>query len=310
MKAFTREDLGRLYRSPKDSHKGQNGRMLVIGGSKLFHAAIFWSADVASRVVDLVHFSSPARENGEAVRQRAKQVFWDGIVVDWERVREYVKEDDCVLIGPGMPRDDGLEEGEMRTVEVVDGLLSEFGDKRFVVDGGALQEVDPELLTRSMIITPHQGEFVRLLSKLPSGQLRVEEFKHCVEAINGGDEAKMEELLTIVRNVSERLKGVTILLKGKRDLVYRARKNIGDESDECYVIEGGNEGLTKGGTGDVLAGLTGAFYCKSEAASSAAAASLVLKTAADRLYEKVGPYYNTSELAGEVGPTLHDLVRM
>src|SRR3990167_315579 len=116
----------KIYRPARDSHKGQNGRLLVIGGSELFHASIFWAADVASRIVDLVHFSSPAMENNELVRKKAKEGFWNGIVVPWEKVEEYIREDDCVVIGPGMPREEGRGEGERPTKEIVDGLLQKF----------------------------------------------------------------------------------------------------------------------------------------------------------------------------------------
>ena len=85
-----------------NSHKGENGRVLVIGGSRLFHAASFWSACMASKIVDMVHFSSPMIENNELMRVRAKAKFWEGIVVPWEEVEHYIEEDDCVLIGPGM----------------------------------------------------------------------------------------------------------------------------------------------------------------------------------------------------------------
>ena len=47
----------------KTSHKGQNGRLLIIGGSHLFHAASFWALQVASRIVDLVHYSSTVENN-------------------------------------------------------------------------------------------------------------------------------------------------------------------------------------------------------------------------------------------------------
>ena len=72
MKIFSTKDLEKLNKYPKDSHKGQNGRMLVIGGSKLFHSSIFWTADVASKIVDLVHFSSPVMENNDLMRKKAK----------------------------------------------------------------------------------------------------------------------------------------------------------------------------------------------------------------------------------------------
>ena len=60
-----------------DSHKGENGRVLVIGGSKLFHAASFWAAAMASKIVDMVHFSSPVMENNELRRVQAKSRFWE-----------------------------------------------------------------------------------------------------------------------------------------------------------------------------------------------------------------------------------------
>ena len=165
MKFFDPQIMQAVYRPSPDSHKGQNGRLLVIGGSKLFHASIFWAADVASKIVDLVHFTSPVMENNDLVRQKAKAGFWNGIVVPWEKVGEYIEEDDCILIGPGMPRNDGLSDYETPTAEIVNELLKNYPDKKWVVDGGALQEMDPNLLNGRMIITPHQGEWERLLSK-------------------------------------------------------------------------------------------------------------------------------------------------
>ena len=58
--------------------------------------------------------------------------------------------------------------------------------------------------------------------------------------------------------------------------------------------------MTKGGTGDVLAGLAAALYCKNDAFLSASAASFINKKAGDSLYEKVGPNFNASDLVTEV----------
>ncbi len=103
MKKVTQKDLHNLYIPPRDSHKGQNGRLLIIGGSHLFHAASLWALTVASRIVDLVHYAS-VPENNEIVA-RTKSEFRNGIVIPRNQVDEYVKEDDCILIGPGMTRD-------------------------------------------------------------------------------------------------------------------------------------------------------------------------------------------------------------
>lgn len=286
MKVITKVDVQKLYRPPWDSHKGQNGRLLVIGGSELFHASIFWAADIASRIVDLVHFSSPVSENNALVRKRAKEKFWSGIVVPWRRVEEYIREDDCVVIGPGMPRRDGLEPGEMPTDEIVNRLFKKFPDKRWVVDGGAVQEMDPQLLNEHMIITPHLGEFKRILGrsagKIPNTNIQVE---------------KMGKLLC---DFSSKHNGVAVLLKGEKDIVCKGKKWV--------MVEGGNEGMTKGGTGDVLAGVVGAFSCKNEGFLAASAGSFINKRAGDRLYKRVGPFFNASDLVREIPLVMSDVL--
>ncbi|MBI3342977.1 hypothetical protein HY032_02380, partial [Candidatus Gottesmanbacteria bacterium] len=108
MNTLTIHDLQRLYVPPRESHKGQNGRLLVIGGSHLFHAASLWALTVASRIVDLVHYSS-VPENNEIV-QKAKEEFRNGIVVRREDLDLYIEEDDCILIGPGMERTSDTED--------------------------------------------------------------------------------------------------------------------------------------------------------------------------------------------------------
>src|SRR3989338_8337908 len=102
MKQFSPEILKKLYIPSPSSHKGQNGKLLIIGGSHLFHAASLWSLNVASRIVDMVYYSS-VPENNEIV-MLAKKEFRDGIVVPRERIEDYINEADCVMIGPGMVR--------------------------------------------------------------------------------------------------------------------------------------------------------------------------------------------------------------
>jgi NAD(P)H-hydrate repair Nnr-like enzyme with NAD(P)H-hydrate dehydratase domain len=216
--------LERLYRPPEDSHKGENGKLLVIGGSKLFHASIFWSAEVAVKIVDLVHFTSPAMENNDLVRIKAKEKLWSGIVVPFEEVETYIEEDDVILIGPGMPREEGLMEGERPTKEIVDGLLSKFPDKKWVVDGGALQEVEPGLLNGKMIVTPHQKEFERLLGKMDEGEATLNALKISEDTENFRTRIDQISVAEVVAEVSKTLKECTILLKGKTDLVVGGRK--------------------------------------------------------------------------------------
>src|SRR4030042_678865 len=121
MEQVTAEDIRKLYIPPSGSHKGQNGRLLIIGGSHLFHAASLWALEVASRIVDLVHYSS-VPENNELVG-KIKSEFRDGIVVPRSDVDSYIEEDDVILIGPGMTRDS-------ETKELTDRLLKKYPNKQ------------------------------------------------------------------------------------------------------------------------------------------------------------------------------------
>jgi len=259
------QDLTRYFSQlsiPQDkSHKGENGKLLLIGGSKLFHAASKWSLDIASKFVDMVFYSSVS-ENNELVRQ-AKEEFWNGIVIDRAAIEDYIQEADVVLIGPGMERN-------KETQLVVNVLLEKYGDKKWVIDAGALQMVDPNLINENHILTPHAKEMERFVKSLFDYNLKLEDIKS------------------------------TIVLKGKVDLITYFEDNIRKE----IQVEGGNPGMTKGGTGDVLAGLIAALYCTNYAHVSAVIGSYINKKAGDDLYKTVGPFFNTSDLVSQVPKTL------
>jgi len=204
--------------------------------------------------------------NEEIVRKQ-KHRFHDGIVVPKDKLEEYIKEADCVVIGPGMER--GKE-----TKNKVDRLLKKYPEKKWVVDGGALQMMDKKLLTKTMIITPHIKEFKRLFDIEPN-------------EVN-------------VRKMAEQYDCV-IVLKGRKDIVC--------SKTECVVNTTGNEGMTKGGTGDVLAGLIGALYCKNKAFLSASCGVYLNGLAGDRLYVQLGPYFNASDLVKEIPKVMNETIR-
>lgn len=247
--------------------KGDNGRVLVIGGSELFHAASFWSASMASRLTDMVHFTSPVMTNNELMRMRAKEKFWDGIVVPYEEVNHYIEEDDCILIGPGMER------GRV-TKSIIDSLLIKYPTKKWIIDGGALQEVDPALLTVSMIITPNAKELSILTGKLEHGN-------------------------------PEKLP-CTILAKGPTDTITPST-DLRSHGFADLRIVGGSPGMTKGGTGDVLAGLLAGLYAKSSAFPSCVVASYTCKLASETLEPQLGPYFSPLDLITQIPKTLTSL---
>lgn len=260
----TKDDLKQLHIPQPDSHKGQNGKLLLIGGSKLFHAASLWSLTVSSRIVDLVHYAS-VPENNEIVRN-AKEEFRNGIVIPRADIHNYIKEDDVILIGPGMER-------TKETEELTNTLVTKYPNKQWVIDAGALQMIDPILIPQNAILTPHHQEFALLQKKVP-GITTPEQLAlqfHCI-----------------------------IVLKGVVDIITN-----GVETKE---VVGGNAGMTKGGTGDVLAGLIAALATTNDPYISAAAGSFINKTAGDELYKTVGMFFNTTDLANQIPKTMKKLL--
>lgn len=271
MTDFDTSELKKLYVPLPSSHKGQNGKLLIIGGSKLFHAASLWSLKVASRVVDMVFYSS-VPENNQIV-QKAKEEFRNGIVVKRDQLEGYINEADCILIGPGLPRKEGQEEGDDDTKELTGKLFRKYPKKKWVIDGGSLQTIKPEVIPKNSILTPHQGEFEKLFGVKPTSNSILEMSKK---------------------------HSIVILVKGQVDIAC--------SPDKCISIKGGNAGMTKGGTGDVLAGLVAALYCKNEAFLSACAGSYINKKAGESLFKKVGYYFNSSDLVDEIPKVMNEMI--
>jgi hydroxyethylthiazole kinase-like uncharacterized protein yjeF len=276
MKPLVLSDIKSIYLPPPDSHKGQNGKLLIIGGSHLFHAASLWSLTVASRIVDLVHYAS-VPENNEIVEQ-IKVEFRNGIVVSRDHIDDYIQEDDCILIGTGMTRDE-------ETKNLTDQLLKAYPNKQWVIDAGALQMMDLSLIPEHAILTPHHGEFEGVWGKAVNNQL---------SAFNN-----IELLEERVRKFSEKFQCV-VLVKGEKDI-------ISENGGECWEVSGGNAGMTKGGTGDVLAGLIAALATKNDPIQATLAGSLINKVAGDELFKTVGPFFNATDLANQIPKTMKQL---
>jgi NAD(P)H-hydrate epimerase len=272
MTDFNSEDLKKLFVPNSGSHKGDNGKVMIIAGSKLFHAASLWPLEIASKIVDMVFYAS-VPENNKLVLD-VKKEWRSGIVVPRANIAAYMQEADAVLIGPGLPRESGVEQGDDDTKRLTEDLLQKYPDKRWVIDGGSLQVMNPSLIPHHAILTPHHKEFETLfgIPGTPESCLEMAKKYHCV-----------------------------ILLKGDKDIVC--------SEDSCVTVAGGNAGMTKGGTGDVLAGLVVSLYAKTnDPFLVAQCASYLNKKAGESLFEKVGYYYNASDLVDEIPLTMAKLL--
>lgn len=270
METFNLRSIKSLVLPQSNSAKGDNGQVTIVAGSALFHGAPLLALTTASRFVDMVYFSSPEKSVGE-VAGRLKSKLFSFIWTPWSDLEHYIKKSDVILIGPGLMRfrSEGATEEERlscdeacrETTRITKKLLTSFPDKKWVIDGGSLQTMETSWIPKGSILTPNKREYKRLFGDM---------------------------------DVASAAK------KFDCTIVYKMPETIVCSPDKCIKVGGGNAGLTKGGTGDVQAGLTAALFAKNDAFLAAASASSIVKNAADELYKKVGIAYNADDLSREI----------
>ena len=283
MKTIDKNIVSKIYLPDKFSHKGQNGKLLIIGGSSLFHGASLWALKTASRVVDMVFYLS-TDTNQEYADNLNKQVY-DFINIKIDELNNYIKEADAVLVGPGMVRteikrnnikDFKLNKNNIEnTYSLVKYLLCQYPKKKWVIDAGALQVMEVDWLKKlpEVIITPHQKEYNKLF-----------------------DQKTRENIQQLAKKYN-----CTIVLKGPTDIICSPKV--------CVQNKTGNEGMTKGGTGDVLAGLVAALACKNDCLLAASAGTYITGLAGNELMDKVGTFFNASDLCEQIPKTFHKLMK-
>jgi hydroxyethylthiazole kinase-like uncharacterized protein yjeF len=281
MRYITKEIVKKLRLPKPASRKRDNGRLLIISGSKKYFGALLYCVKTASRLVDLIYVLT-TKENQKLVEQLKSQtaefmpialsLLFSPIHGEMpRRGREVNKKSDwdCILIGPGM----GISQ---TTKQLVVQVLK--SGKKAVLDADALNVLDDKLkklLSPLHILTPHKGEFTRLFKLKPSSKnarLMAKKY-HC-----------------------------HILLKGPVDM-------IATPDGKMFLNKTGNAGMTKGGTGDVLAGLIAGLYATNDALVSAAAGAYINGAAGDDLYKKVGTFYDAEDLLDQIPKTFYHLIK-
>lgn len=290
MQIFDKKQIKTLFQPEKDSNGEDNGQIAVIGGSSLFHGAPILALKTASRIVDMVFFSSP-EATIEKVSDYIKSELSSFIWAPFGDIEQYIEKSDVSLIGPGFMRfksekdpkhirEVDCDEACLLTRNVSKELLLKFPHKKWVIDGGSLQTIDPEWIPKNAILTPNKKEFAQLFSTPRLAE-------------------EMEDNLDVVSKFAKKHE-CTIVVKGEKTLVTNG--------DQSVLVEGGNAGLTKGGTGDVQAGLTAALFAKNEAFLAACTAAQVIKSAADDLYAVQNVYFNADDIAAQIPQTLAALI--
>src|SRR5260221_4078114 len=194
---FDKAQLKKLYKPDNNSSGEDNGQVTIIGGSTLFHGAPLFSLVVASRIVDMVFFASPEKSVG-SVAEKLKSKLMSFIWIPWHDVEHYIEKSDAILIGPGFMRfSSEKDSGENRSIEcdevcqltksITENLLEKFPKKRWVIDAGSLQTIDPKFLPKNAILTPNKKEF-KLLFKLDYSEKVAKEMAEkykCIIVVKG-----------------------------------------------------------------------------------------------------------------------------
>jgi len=233
-----------LRRLRSRDHKGERGRVVVVGGD----AGMTGAARMAGRSAfaagaGLVHVVAPP-ESVAALMQAEPDLQTFAHPFDREptpELLELIGRADAVVIGPGLGREDGRRALVTALARAAKAVVLDAD--ALIALQGALDELRQLSADRPVVLTPHPGEFRTLFPEL----------------------APVRELdpWAAAAAASETV-GAIILLKGVPTVVAR----IGLPP---LTVAAGNPGLATGGSGDVLSGLVGTSLAHGLAPETAAA---------------------------------------
>jgi len=227
---------------PDNSHKYDFGYLLIIGGSQLYSGSPALAAMAAMRAgVDLTLVISPERAaniiasfspdliayplKGHDIEPSHLSV----LLSLTEGAKKVSKGKTAVVIGGGLGRDESVQ-------ETIRSYLTKI-DIPAVIDADAIWAISPQkdiLKKKQFVLTPHTYEFFVL------------------SGINV-DKLTLDEKIKVVKDFAREFETI-ILLKGNPDIIT--------DGERVFLNKTGCPFLTVGGTGDTLAGITGALLAR------------------------------------------------
>lgn len=243
MNNITRKNI-KLPIRKKKSHKGDNGKALIIGGSEDYTGAIALAGLACLRAgCDWVTIAAPEKVawavnklSADLITKKIKCQFFK--LSNANEVIKLSNNFDCILVGNGIGTRKETKAFIKRIIKI---------KKNKVIDADGIKAVNVNDL-RNSIITPHIKELELFLKNSKKFYL-IKKLKK---------KEKLEQKVALLRDdLKEFLaKNNIILLKGAVDVVISEKK--------VFYNKTGNEGMTKAGTGDVLAGLILGFLAQSD----------------------------------------------
>ena len=259
-------DLKEIY-PPREkwTHKGKNGYLLVIAGSKKYTGSPIFNALAALRAgADLVCCLGPERATNIAA-QFLPDIITFPLVGDYLRkkhlpfILKQIPKFDSLILGCGLGR-------SLETFQVVLEIIKK-ANLPMVIEADGIRALSQEkekissiLKEKKIVLTPHSKEFEILTGEKLTTEIgeRKEKVKKWAKKLN-----------------------CLILLKGHLDVI--------SDGQEVFLNETGSPFMTKGGFGDILTGILGAILArKVNLFEAAKAASFINGQAGQLAAEKYG----------------------
>jgi ADP-dependent NAD(P)H-hydrate dehydratase len=253
------------------SKKGDNGTVLVAGGSRIYHGAPLLASMAALRAgTDLVYIAVP-RSIIVSVRSFSPNIIalplpYDKLTVgSANRIAAMTpKIPDTAAIGMGM---------SIAKPEALFALIRQLksdGTKLLLDASALIPEVLQEISGTRTIVTPHPGEYKRIF----------------------GEDAGIteKERISNIDRLSKKY-GIIIILKGSANLVSCA-----DGNGHVAVIKRSTPAMTVGGTGDVLSGLAAGLLTKLKPFDASILGVYYNGLAASLAYKRVGLHMVATDL--------------
>lgn len=231
MKNISKELISEVIKKRKSAtHKGNYGRVLLIGGSKKYGGALMMSAEgTLNSGAGLVTVATDP-VNITALHTRDPEIMalsWD----EKDELKSLIKNSDVVVCGMGL----GLDKQAKDILAFVRDSISL--KQTLILDASALDLISQQkdllpVNSKLMIFTPHQMEWQRL-SKIKTSE-------------------QTDQLNQTALNKLVSKKNAILVLKSNYTKIY-------DQAGNIYRNPYGNPGMAIGGMGDTLAGIIGGF---------------------------------------------------
>ena len=211
----------------RTSHKGDYGRLLLLGGTYPYGGAIIMAALAAVKSGAGLVTVGTDRENIPALHNHLPEAMAFSLQ-DQQLLKEQLEKAEVVLVGPGL-RDDAFGENLVKQV-----FASLKKNQILIVDGGALTilaRISLSFPSNQLILTPHQKEWEKL----------------------SGIVLDHQNTETTARALSAFPQGTILVEKGPATRIWQAGQS------EYYQLQVGGAYQATGGMGDTLAGMIAGF---------------------------------------------------